>query len=43
MVTTAAPDEIARFQAMADAWWDAEGDAAFRDYLARHARGPASA
>lgn len=24
--TTASPDEIARFQAMADAWWDADGD-----------------
>jgi len=24
--TTASPEEIARFQAMADAWWDAEGD-----------------
>jgi 2-polyprenyl-6-hydroxyphenyl methylase / 3-demethylubiquinone-9 3-methyltransferase len=24
--TTASPEEVARFQAMADAWWDAEGD-----------------
>lgn len=24
--TTASPDEIERFQAMADAWWDADGD-----------------
>jgi 2-polyprenyl-6-hydroxyphenyl methylase/3-demethylubiquinone-9 3-methyltransferase len=24
--STASPDEIARFQAMADNWWDAEGD-----------------
>ena len=23
---TASPEEVARFQAMADAWWDAEGD-----------------
>ncbi|PKU26320.1 bifunctional 2-polyprenyl-6-hydroxyphenol methylase/3-demethylubiquinol 3-O-methyltransferase UbiG [Telmatospirillum siberiense] len=46
--TTASPEEIARFQAMADAWWDAEGDfkplhqlnpprlAFLRDHLAEH-------
>jgi 2-polyprenyl-6-hydroxyphenyl methylase/3-demethylubiquinone-9 3-methyltransferase len=46
--TTAAPDEIARFQAIAEAWWDAEGDfkplhqlntprlAFLRDRLAAH-------
>jgi len=46
--TTASPDEIARFHAMADAWWDADGDfkplhqlnpprlAFLRDHLAAH-------
>lgn len=46
--TTASPDEIARFQAMAEAWWDADGDfkplhllnpprlAFLRDHLAAH-------
>ncbi len=46
--TTASPDEVARFQAMADAWWDADGDfkplhrlnpprlAFLRDHLAAH-------
>lgn len=46
--TTASADEVARFQAMADAWWDAEGDfkplhqlnpprlAFLRDHLAAH-------
>ncbi len=26
ITATASPEEVARFQAMADAWWDAEGD-----------------
>lgn len=46
--STALPDEIARFQAIADAWWDTEGDfkplhqlnpprlAFIRDHLAAH-------